>query len=154
MEYEQIEAMVAVLKESTRVTELEVRSGDTIVRLRRPPPPRPKKSERQAREKSSAASGTATATSSAATAAETAGVPKHTLVTAQLVGVFRALRTTPVAPGDSVRAEQTIGAIEALRLQNDVKSPIVGTVGSVLVQDGQPVEYGQPLFEILPEEVS
>lgn len=94
-------------------------------------------------------------TAASATGAEGAGtasdasVPDTVPVTAGLVGIFRAL-PQPIAPGYAVKAKQVIGYIEAMRLMNECITPVAGVVADVLIHDGQPVEYGQPLFEIAP----
>ena len=63
-------------------------------------------------------------------------------ITSPLVGIFR----PSVAPGESVQPGQSIGAIEALGMPTNVDAPQSGTVEDLLVQDGSPVEYGQPLL--------
>lgn len=50
--------------------------------------------------------------------------------------------------GSVVEPGQVIGLIEAMKLINEVEAEASGTVQRVLVDDGQPVEYGQPLFEL------
>jgi acetyl-CoA carboxylase biotin carboxyl carrier protein len=71
---------------------------------------------------------------------------------APLVGVFRVSMEPDaralVADGDDVREGQVVGAIEALNVLNEVETQTSGRVRKVLVADGQPVEYGQPLLEI------
>ena len=75
-------------------------------------------------------------------------------VTAPLVGVWfpamRAGHKPLVTVGDVVREGQVIGAIETLRVMNEVESPHAGKVRAILVKPGQPVEYGQPLIELDP----
>jgi acetyl-CoA carboxylase biotin carboxyl carrier protein len=63
-------------------------------------------------------------------------------IASPLVGIFR----PAVVRGDSVTPGQSIGAIEALGMPTSVDAPQSGTVEDVLVQDGSPVEYGQPLL--------
>ena len=63
-------------------------------------------------------------------------------ITSPLVGVFRTVLTV----GASVEAGEPIGAVEALGLPTTVDAPHSGTVEDVLVTDGSPVEYGQPLL--------
>ena len=58
------------------------------------------------------------------------------------MGIFR----PSVASGDVLAAGQSIGAIEALGMPTSVDAPQSGTVEDLLVQDGSPVEYGQPLL--------
>lgn len=55
-----------------------------------------------------------------------------------------------VKPGDQVAAGQVLCIIEAMKLMNDIESDMSGEVVKVLVSNGQPVEYGQPLFSIRP----
>ena len=53
-----------------------------------------------------------------------------------------------VEVGDKVRVGQTILIIEAMKHMNEVASPLAGRVTSILVEDNQPVEYGEPLMII------
>ncbi|HEX2256587.1 MAG TPA: biotin/lipoyl-containing protein, partial [Afifellaceae bacterium] len=55
---------------------------------------------------------------------------------------------TFVEVGDSVHAGQTILIVEAMKHMNEVPSPRAGTVTAILVEDGQPVEFGEPLLVI------
>jgi acetyl-CoA carboxylase biotin carboxyl carrier protein len=55
-----------------------------------------------------------------------------------------------VKPGDQVAAGQVLCIIEAMKLMNDIESDMAGEVVKSLVNNGQPVEYGQPLFAIRP----
>ena len=54
-----------------------------------------------------------------------------------------------VSVGDTVKKGQTLGIIEAMKLMNEIESDYDGTVAEVLVENGAPVEYGQPLFRII-----
>lgn len=70
-----------------------------------------------------------------------------------LVGFYRAVArrgAKPLAPGDSVKEGQIIGAVEALNVLNEVESPAAGRVRKILVDDGQPVQYGQVLMMVEP----
>lgn len=53
-----------------------------------------------------------------------------------------------VEVGQSVNAGDTLCIIEAMKLLNEIEADKSGTIKAVLVENGQPVEYGQPLFEI------
>jgi acetyl-CoA carboxylase biotin carboxyl carrier protein len=55
-----------------------------------------------------------------------------------------------VKPGDAVQAGQVLCIIEAMKLMNEIEADISGEVVKRLVNNGQPVEYGQPLFAIRP----
>jgi acetyl-CoA carboxylase biotin carboxyl carrier protein len=74
------------------------------------------------------------------------------LVTSPIVGTFyRAASPTAepfVKPGDAVEAGTTLCIIEAMKLMNEIPSDAAGTVVKIFVENGQPVEYGQPLFGI------
>ncbi len=76
---------------------------------------------------------------------------KHTVV-APLVGIFhtwsRPKGNALVAVGDLVKIGQPVGTIQSLNVINEVESLVAGKVVEITVQDGQPVEYGQPLMII------
>ena len=73
-------------------------------------------------------------------------------ITAPMVGTaFLAAEpgTAPfVSVGDSVREGQTLLIIEAMKVMNQIPSPRAGRVASIFFEDGQPVEYGEPLMTI------
>lgn len=79
---------------------------------------------------------------------------KYRVVTAPMVGTFytAASPTTPpyVEKGSTVRKGQVICIIEAMKLMNEIESEISGKVMEIFVENGNPVEFGQPLFEIDP----
>ncbi|MBC7805789.1 MAG: biotin/lipoyl-binding protein, partial [Akkermansiaceae bacterium] len=77
----------------------------------------------------------------------------ETLVTSTLVGIFRAVSKAPVNVGSRIAVGQTIGMIEVMRLSDEITAPVSGEVSAIFVQDGQPVEYGQALFEIIADVV-
>jgi biotin carboxyl carrier protein len=52
--------------------------------------------------------------------------------------------------GDVVAAGQTLCVIEAMKLFNELKTEVEGVVREILVENAQPVEFGQPLFELEP----
>jgi len=53
-----------------------------------------------------------------------------------------------VAPGDHVEKGQVVGIVEAMKLMNEIETDASGEIVKCLVSDGQPIEYGQPLFSI------
>jgi len=55
-----------------------------------------------------------------------------------------------VREGDAVRKGQVVCIIEAMKLMNEIESQVAGRVTKVLVENAQPVEYGQPLFVLEP----
>ncbi len=53
-----------------------------------------------------------------------------------------------IAPGDRVTKGQVIGVVEAMKLMNEIEADVSGEIVKCLVSNGQPVEFGQPLFSI------
>lgn len=74
------------------------------------------------------------------------------IIKSPLVGTFYAAPAEDAAPfvkvGDTVEKGQVLAIIEAMKLMNEIESDYAGTVAEVLVENGQAVEYGQPLFVI------
>jgi acetyl-CoA carboxylase biotin carboxyl carrier protein len=71
----------------------------------------------------------------------------HVTVNATMVGLFHEARP-PVISGSTLALGQIVGYIESMRLMNEVVSTIEGDVDMAIITDGQPVEYGQPLFAV------
>jgi len=69
------------------------------------------------------------------------------LIASDVVGIVRLLRPA-VAEGQELDGDRELAYVETLGIRNAVRSRGAGRVGAVLVTDGQPVEYGQPLFAI------
>ena len=73
-------------------------------------------------------------------------------VLSPMVGTFNSAPSpdaeTYVKVGDGIEAAQTLCIIEAMKLFNEIKSDFAGTVVDILVENAEPVEYGQPLFII------
>lgn len=77
-------------------------------------------------------------------------------VVAPMVGTFYRAPSPNSAPyvseGDVVEEGQTLCIIEAMKLMNEIDSELNGRIVSIMVDNGQPVEYGQPLFLVDPRE--
>lgn len=78
--------------------------------------------------------------------------PEGKIITSPLVGVFYAAPSEEAEPfvavGDSVKKGQTLAIIEAMKLMNEIECEYDGRVAEIYPENGQPVEYGQPLFRI------
>jgi acetyl-CoA carboxylase biotin carboxyl carrier protein len=123
------------------VAELEVAWSDNRIRIRRegvgpssshPPPPGPTEAAEQAIAR-----------------------PSHLLtVEAPMVGTFYHAPSPDAPPyvneGDPIKEGQILCIIEAMKLMNELESRVTGRVVKILVENGQPVEYGQPLFLVEP----
>jgi len=78
---------------------------------------------------------------------EPAPVDDRVVVKCEHVGIFHAApNATLPAPGERVAAGARLAEIETLGIRSAVVAPIEGTVAEVLIEEGLPVEYGQPLF--------
>lgn len=134
MNHEQIEGFAALFSAVPRLTEIEVRSEGASLRLRRSltTPLAP-----------------LVATQTAPSTAILPVAASSLFVTAEHVGI---VQLAPVTVGERVTAGQVLAQIDTMRLLSACKAPVAGKLVSLLVEEGQPVEYGQPLFEIMPEE--
>ena len=74
------------------------------------------------------------------------------VVKSPLVGTFYAAPAEDADPfvkvGDSIKEGQVLAIVEAMKLMNEIESDFAGTVTEILVENGQAVEYGQPLMVI------
>ena len=78
--------------------------------------------------------------------------PEGMIVKSPLVGTFYAAPAEDADPfvsvGDQVKKGQTLAIVEAMKLMNEIESDFDGKVAEIYVENGQAVEYGQPLFRI------
>ncbi len=80
--------------------------------------------------------------------------PQGYMIKSPMVGTFYRAPSPEAAPfveeGSTVKAGQTLCIIEAMKLLNEIEADVSGKIIKVLVSNGQPVEYGEPLFIIAP----
>ncbi|MBC3861072.1 acetyl-CoA carboxylase biotin carboxyl carrier protein [Undibacterium jejuense] len=85
-------------------------------------------------------------------AAPVAAIPEGQIVKSPMVGTFYRSSSPGSAPfvdiGKQVNKGDTLCIIEAMKLLNEIESDFDGVIKQILVENGQPVEYGQPLFVI------
>ncbi len=76
------------------------------------------------------------------------------IIPAPMVGTFYRAPSPDAKPyvnvGDSIEAGEVICIIEAMKLMNEITADITGEVTEILVEDGQSVEYDQPMFQVRP----
>jgi acetyl-CoA carboxylase biotin carboxyl carrier protein len=93
------------------------------------------------------------AAAASAPPAPAAAADEH-VIKSPIVGTFYAGPSPEAGPfvrvGDLVESGQTVCIIEAMKLMNEIEADIAGEVARVLVENGQPVEYGEPLFALRP----
>ena len=89
----------------------------------------------------------------AAPAAPESSADLH-VIKSPIVGTFYSSPTPGAAAfvraGDRIQAGQVLCIIEAMKLMNEIESDVAGEVMRIFVENGQPVEYGEPLFAIHP----
>ncbi|RJQ52792.1 MAG: acetyl-CoA carboxylase biotin carboxyl carrier protein [Nitrospiraceae bacterium] len=147
MELDEIKKLIELLKE-TDVTELQVEREGTKLRIRREKflssfeafqPARPAAVQGgQAKE----------------TAEAVVEEKKLATITSPIVGIFHRSPSPESPPfveaGSTVKKGQALCIVEAMKLMNEIESDTDGVVSKILVENGQPVEYGEPLFLIEP----
>jgi len=150
MDLRKLKKLIDLVQESG-IAELEITEGEEKVRI--------VKRGEQARESYYMVPGPATAPAAAAEPAAPAPalqkVPTESddhVVKSPMVGTFYRSPSPDANPfvevGDSVRKGQTICIIEAMKLMNEIEADKDGVIKAVLVENGQPVEYGEPLFVV------
>jgi acetyl-CoA carboxylase biotin carboxyl carrier protein len=79
-------------------------------------------------------------------------VPEGNVVKSPMVGTFYIASSPEAAPfvaiGKNVEIGDTVCVIEAMKIMNPIESEVAGTVTAILVENGHPIEYDQPLFII------
>lgn len=91
----------------------------------------------------------------AAPAVPAAPAETHHIIKSPIVGTFFSAASPDsapfVKPGDHVKAGQVVCIVEAMKLMNEIEADVAGVIVKGLVENAQPVEYGQPLFSIKPD---
>ncbi len=158
---DQLERLLAFMAQHG-LEEFEYSRGDLHIRLRKPMAnsnPRPPASLAAPEIVVAAAGPSATAEDAATaspreSAAETARAEDLHIVKSPIVGTFYEAPNPGVEPfvklGDHVEPGQVLCIIEAMKLMNEIESDVGGEVMRIFVENGQPVEYGEPLFAIRP----
>jgi acetyl-CoA carboxylase biotin carboxyl carrier protein len=161
-ELEQIEQLLAYMSEHN-LEEFEFENGEVRIRLKKPSaapvyatPPASR--AYAAPEIIVAGASGASAASAGAPAAHAAAAPSTSddlhLVKSPIVGTYYGAPSPGAEPfvnvGGFVETGQTLCIVEAMKLMNEIESDTSGEVLRVFVENGQPVEYGQPLFGIRP----
>lgn len=151
MDLRKLKTLIDLVAESD-IAELEVTEGESKVRIVKSsanPPNQMVMMQPQAmHQQFSAPAAAAPAAAPAAVAAE----PTGHVVKSPMVGTFYR-SSAPGAPafvevGSTIKEGDTLCIIEAMKLLNEIDADISGTVTKILVENGQPVEFGQPLFVI------
>ncbi len=143
MEHEDLKELIELLKD-TDITELQIEKNGTKVKIRREkilsPLDLPIQKSPVLQEKISAPPGDET--------------QRLVTITSPIVGTFYRAALPDANPfvevGSRVKKNQVLCIVEAMKLMNEIESEVDGIVVKILVENGQPVEYGEPLFLIEP----
>ncbi|MFC5527307.1 acetyl-CoA carboxylase biotin carboxyl carrier protein [Rhodanobacter ginsengisoli] len=149
MDLRKIKKLIDLLEESN-LAELEIKEGEEVVRLSRVP-----KNTAPVAAPVAVAAAPAPVAAPVAAAVEVPAadaLPAGHVVKAPMVGTFYASASpgTPafVKVGQQVKAGETLGIIEAMKMFNQIEADVAGTVQAILVENGQPVEFDEPMFVI------
>ena len=144
MDIRKIKKLIELLEESG-IAEIEIKEGEEAVRISRMPT--------YAMPMAAPVAAPVQATSAPAAAEAPARPrPNEHVVTAPMVGTFYASPSPGskafVEIGDEVKVGQTLCIIEAMKMMNQIESDKAGRVTSIMARNGDPVEFGQPLFVV------
>ena len=138
MDIRKVKKLIELLEESG-IAEIEIHEGEESVRISRGP----------------IASAAPAPVAAAPVAAAPASVPEPSapegqVVKSPIVGTFYTAPSPEAAPfisiGQTISVGDTVCIIEAMKIMNPIEAEVGGTVTSVLVENGYPVEFDQPLF--------
>jgi acetyl-CoA carboxylase biotin carboxyl carrier protein len=145
-----IKKLIELLEESN-LAELEIREGEESVRLSRLPTGLAAVAPVAAPAAPVAATLSAPA-QTAEPAAVAASEESGHIVRSPMVGTFYAAPSPGSPPfvklGQTVKAGDTLGTIEAMKMFNPIEADVSGTIKRILVENGQPVEFDEPLVVI------
>ena len=145
MDIRKVKKLIELLEES-QVAEIEIHEGEESVRISRMPQVVPAQTVIQA------APAMMAAPVAAAPVAEEPAVPEGHTVDSPMVGTFYEAASPGAKPfveiGQHVSAGDTLCIIEAMKMLNQIEADKSGKVTARLVENGQPVEFGQALFVI------
>ena len=151
MDIRKIKKLIELLEESG-IAEIEIKEGEEAVRISRMPtgnamPPM----YAHALPAPVAIAAPVTAAPAAEVAAPKAKPNEH-VITAPMVGTFYGSPSPGAKPfvdiGDEVKIGQVLCIIEAMKMMNQIEANRAGRVTSVMARNGDPVEFGQPLFVV------
>lgn len=146
MDIRKIKKLIELLEESG-IAEIEIKEGEEGVRISRLPTGAVMHSVPQI------ASAVPAEAPPAPVAAEAPKPrPNEHVITAPMVGTYYAAPTPGAKPfveiGDEIKIGQVLCIIEAMKMMNQIEADRAGRVTSIMARNGDPVEYGQPLFVI------
>jgi acetyl-CoA carboxylase biotin carboxyl carrier protein len=154
MDLRKLKTLIDLVAESD-IAELEVTEGESKVRIVKSsaiPTNQVVMMPPQGMQHYAAPAAPAVAAAPAAAAPAAAAEPTGHVVKSPMVGTFYRASAPGAAAfvdvGETVKQGDTLCIIEAMKLLNEIDADVAGTITQILVENGQPVEFGQPLFVI------
>ena len=153
MDLRKLKTLVDLVAESG-ISELEITEAEGRVRIvKAPPAPAPQMAQAPSMAQSPAGTGAGAGVPGIAASPEIAKpVRRGNVVKSPMVGtLYRAPNPESdpfVEIGSQVKIGDTLCIIEAMKLMNEIESEFAGTITEILIENGQPIEYGQPLFVV------
>ncbi len=149
MDLRKLKKLIDLVQESG-ISELEVTEGEEKVRIAKQLTAAPV--AHQVYAAAPVAHAAPAAAAPAAAAASEPAMPEGHVVKSPMVGTFYRASSPDAKAfaevGDSVKQGQTLCIVEAMKLLNEIESDASGVIKAILVENGQPVEFGEPLFII------
>ena len=150
MDLRKLKTLIDLVADST-IAELEVTEGDSKVRIVKTLPPSGQTMQYMPMQMQAPPAAPAPAAVAVAPAAP--AEVEGNVVKSPMVGTFYRApspdKASYVEVGSTVKAAEPICIIEAMKLLNEIEAGFDGTIKEILVENGQPVEFGQPLFIIV-----
>jgi len=152
MDIRKIKKLIELLEESG-IAEIEIKEGEEAVRISRMPAGAAAQALMPAMPAAAAATpAPATAALPAAESASPKPKPNEHVITAPMVGTFYASPSPGakafVEIGDEIALGQVLCIIEAMKMMNQIEADRAGRIASIMARNGDPVEFGQPLFVV------
>ena len=150
MDIRKIKKLIELLEESG-INELEITEGEESVRISRGGPVQQYAPVHYTAAQAAAPAPAAAAPAAAPAAAAAPAVTGHQLRSPMVGTFYRAASPTSknfAEVGQSIKVGDTLCIVEAMKMMNQIQADKAGTITAILVENGEPVEFDQPLFVI------
>ena len=153
MDIRKVKKLIELLEESG-IDELEIKEGEESVRIsRHSKTPAAQQFYAPAPMAAAPVAAPVAAAAPVAEAAAAAPALKGTVIRSPMVGTFYR-KPSPTSPnfaevGQTVKKVDTLCIVEAMKMMNHIEADVGGVIDAILVEDGQPVEFDQPLFTVV-----